>query len=160
VSVAVVALAYPSSAGAPPRDGSGVLVPRSEARTVAACTWYSTKWPASSLPDGFVMRAVIGRSGRHPALDLDDETLVASVHEDLAGMLGLNEGPRSHLVARWEKGLPQYTVGHLDRVTGAELALTQRGHVFLAGAGYRGSGIPDCIRAANEAAAAVVEALA
>jgi oxygen-dependent protoporphyrinogen oxidase len=159
-SVAVVALAYPASAGAPPERGSGMLIPRAEARTVAACTWYSTKWPASSVPDGFVLRAVVGRSGRHPALDLDDDDLVAKVHEDLARMLGLKDAPRSHLVTRWEKGLPQYTVGHLDRVTGAELALAQRGPAFLAGAGYRGSGIPDCIKGANEAAAAAVGALA
>lgn len=159
-SVAVVALAYPSPAGAPPRRGSGMLVPRAEARTVAACTWYSTKWPASALPDGFLLRAVVGRSGRHPALDLDDDALVAAVHEDLAGMLGLKEPPRSHVVTRWESALPQYTVGHPDRVTGAELALAQNAPVFLAGAGYRGSGIPDCIRQATEAAAAVVDALA
>jgi oxygen-dependent protoporphyrinogen oxidase len=75
-------------------------------------------------------------------------------------MLGLKEPPRSHVVTRWERALPQYTVGHLDRVTGAELALAQKGPVFLAGAGYRGSGIPDCIRQANEAAAAAVNALA
>jgi protoporphyrinogen/coproporphyrinogen III oxidase len=159
-SVAVVALAYPSSAGAPPAQGSGMLVPRVEARTVAACTWYSTKWPASSLPDGFVLRAVVGRSGRHPVLDLDDDDVVADVHEDLARMLGLKEPPRSHLVTRWDDALPQYAVGHLDRVTGAELALAQRGPVFLAGAGYRGSGIPDCIRQATEAAAAAANALA
>ncbi|HYP24088.1 MAG TPA: protoporphyrinogen oxidase, partial [Actinomycetota bacterium] len=158
-SVAVVALAYPSSAGAPPKNGSGMLVPRAEARTIAACTWYSTKWPASSLPDGFILRAVVGRSGRHHALDLDDDDLVARVHDDLAAMLGLTGSPRSHLVTRWENALPQYTVGHLDRVTGAELALAQKGPLFLAGAGYRGSGIPDCIRQANEAAAAVVNAL-
>ncbi|MDQ3952789.1 MAG: protoporphyrinogen oxidase [Actinomycetota bacterium] len=159
-SVAVVALAYPSSAGAPPPGGSGMLVPRAEGRTVAACTWYSTKWPVSSPRDGFLLRAVVGRSGRHPALDLDDRELVAAVHDDLAEMLGLREPPRSRLVTRWEKGLPQYLVGHLDRVTGAEVALAQRGPVFLAGAGYRGSGIPDCIRGAKEAAAAAVNALA
>lgn len=158
-SVAVVALAYPATAGAPPRNGSGMLVPRAEARTVAACTWYSTKWPASALPDGFLLRAVVGRSGRHPALDLGDDELVARVHEDLARMLGLKEPPRSHLVTRWDDALPQYTVGHLDRVTGAELALAQKGPAFLAGAGYRGSGIPDCIRQAKDAAAAAVNAL-
>jgi oxygen-dependent protoporphyrinogen oxidase len=158
-SVAVVALAYPSSAGAPPQHGSGMLVPRAEAETVAACTWYSKKWPAAALPDGFVLRAVVGRSGRHPALDLDDDDLVARVHEDLAAKLRLKEPPRSHLVTRWDDALPQYTVGHLDRVAGAELALAQRGPAFLAGAGYRGSGIPDCIRGAKEAAASVLSAL-
>jgi oxygen-dependent protoporphyrinogen oxidase len=158
-SVAVVALAYPVAAGPPPQSGSGMLVPRAEKRTVAACTWYSTKWPASSPADGFLLRAVVGRAGRHPALDLDDDALVAKVHEDLADMLGLSAPPRASLVTRWENALPQYTVGHLDRVTGAELALAQRGPLFLAGAGYRGSGIPDCIRQATEAAAAVASAL-
>lgn len=137
-----------------------MLVPRIEGRTVAACTWYSTKWPASSLRDGFLLRAVVGRSGRDPALDLNDDDLVAAVHEDLAEILGLTEPPRSHLVTRWEKALPQYVVGHLDRLAGAELALAQRGPVFLAGAGYRGSGIPDCVRQAREAAAAAASALA
>jgi oxygen-dependent protoporphyrinogen oxidase len=159
-SVAVMALQYPSSAGAPPSKGSGMLVPRVENRTVAACTWYSRKWPASTPPEGFLLRAVVGRSGRHPALDLDDGDLVSAVHEDLAGMLGLTAPPTASLVTRWENGLPQYLVGHLDRVTGAELALAQHGPLFLAGAGYRGSGIPDCIKGATEAAAAVVNALA
>ncbi len=159
-SVAVVALGYPTAAGKPPASGSGVLVPRVERRTVAACTWYSEKWPASAPADGFLLRAVVGRSGRHPALDLGDDDLVAAVHEALADMLGLKAGPRSHLVTRWESALPQYLVGHLDRVAGAELALAQHGPLFLAGAGYRGSGIPDCIKSATEAAAAVVNALA
>ncbi|MFN2586978.1 MAG: protoporphyrinogen oxidase [Actinomycetota bacterium] len=159
-SLAVIALLYPPAAGAPPASGSGMLVPRAEERTVAACTWYSTKWPASAPPDGFLLRAVVGRSGRHPALDLDDEELVAAVHEDLADMLGLTAEPRAHLVTRWDDALPQYPVGHLDRVTGAELALAQHGPLFLAGAAYRGSGIPDCIRQATEVAAAVVNALA
>ncbi|HEV2757278.1 MAG TPA: protoporphyrinogen oxidase [Actinomycetota bacterium] len=159
-SVAVVALLYPRSAGAPPAKGSGMLVPRVEGRTIAACTWYSTKWPTSAPADGFLLRAVVGRSGRHPALDLADDELVAAVHEDLAGMLGLKGQPTVHLVTRWERGLPQYLVGHLDRVTGAELALAQHGPLFLAGAGYRGSGIPDCIKGATEVAAAVVNALA
>lgn len=159
-SVAVVALLYPPAAGAPPSKGSGMLVPRVENRTVAACTWYSEKWPASAPADGFLLRAVVGRSGRHPALDLADDALVAAVHADLASMLGLKAPPREHLVTRWENALPQYVVGHLDRVTGAELALAQHGPLFLAGAGYRGSGIPDCIRGATEVAAAVVNALA
>jgi oxygen-dependent protoporphyrinogen oxidase len=159
-SVAVLALLYPSPAGDPPWDGSGMLVPRRESRTVAACTWYSTKWPASAPDGGFLLRAVVGRRGHDPNLDLDDDDLVTAVHEDLAAMLGLKEPPRSHLVTRWERALPQYTVGHLDRVTGAELALAQRGPVFLAGAGYRGTGIPDCVRGAGEAAAAAANALA
>ncbi|HEX2296742.1 MAG TPA: protoporphyrinogen oxidase [Actinomycetota bacterium] len=158
-SVAVVALAYPAGAGAPPERGSGMLVPRAEGRTISACTWYSTKWPASAVADGFVLRAVVGRSGRHPALDLDDGELVAKVHEDLASMLGLREPPRSHFVARWDDALPQYAVGHPDLVTGAELALAQRGAAFLAGAAYRGSGIPDCVKQAKEAAAAALDAL-
>ncbi len=99
-SVAVVALLYPSAAGAPPSRGSGMLVPRAESRTVAACTWYSVKWPASAPPDGFLLRTVVGRSGRHPALDHGDDDLVAAVHEDLAAMLGLKAGPRAYLVTR------------------------------------------------------------
>ncbi|MDQ3982673.1 MAG: protoporphyrinogen oxidase, partial [Actinomycetota bacterium] len=131
-SVAVLALAYPSSAGAPPSHGSGMLVPRREDRVVAACTWYSTKWPASTPAGGFLLRAVVGRSGHDPNLDLDDDDLVAAVHEDLASMLGLKEPPREHVVTRWHRALPQYAVGHLDRVTGAELALAQHGPLFLA----------------------------
>jgi oxygen-dependent protoporphyrinogen oxidase len=164
-SVAVVALVYPTGAGRPPGAGglpggsSGMLVPRVEARTVAACTWYSAKWPASTPADGFVLRAVVGRSGHTAALDLADDDLVAAVHEDLAGMLGLSDPPRSHVVTRWERGLPQYTIGHADRVAGAELSLAQKGPLFLAGAAYRGPGIPDCIKSATEAAASAVSAL-
>ncbi len=158
-STAVVALAYPRRAGGPPAAGSGMLVPRSERRTVAACTWYSIKWPASSPSDGFLLRAVVGRSRRAATLDLPDEQLVHAVHRDIAEMLGLSAPPRAFRVTRWDDALPQYVVGHRDRVMGAELALAAHGPLFLAGAAYRGSGIPDCIKGATEAAAAAVQAL-
>jgi oxygen-dependent protoporphyrinogen oxidase len=149
-SVAVIALDLPAPTAALP--GSGLLVPRGRQRTLSAATWYSTKWPDSAPGENLIVRAFVGRSGRHPALDLDDAELVADVLVDLARLTGLTEIPSRSLVTRWDDGLPQYRVGHLSLVAEIERKLARDTNVVLCGAAYRGSGIPDCIAHATDVA--------
>ena len=150
-SVASVALVYSPGSVASPPGVSGVLVSRGAARTVSAITYYSRKWPQADSAAA-VLRCFVGRAGRHPALDLPDAELVSKVTRDVHSLCDVTSDPVTANVVRWERSLPQYSVGHLDRLRVIESKLRERGPIFLAGAGYRGSGIPDCIKQGETAA--------
>jgi protoporphyrinogen/coproporphyrinogen III oxidase len=116
-SVGVVALAYdPADARSVP-DGSGLLVPRSEARLIKAVTVSSRKWPHHRDHGGsFRLRASVGRVDDTTALDLDDATLAERVDAEVRWALRLRHPARERSVVRWPGALPQYEVGHLARV--------------------------------------------
>jgi len=154
-SVASIALVYPPGATAIPADGSGFLVPTAERMALAACTWYSNKWPNETTSDRIVLRAVAGRAGEDPALGLDDDALVDRVRRDLATTMGIEAAPLATRVTRWDRSIPQYAVGHLNLIEEVEGNLAAAGPIFVTGAGYRGSGIPDCIAQAERTADAV-----
>lgn len=157
--VAVITLAYPPGSVTPLPGGSGVLIPSRERRTLTAFTWSDAKWPHAAPADGRSMvRAFVGRADREPALDLDDDALARAAHTDVAAICGLDVEPVMSHVQRWDTAMPQYAVGHLDRLDSLQARL-QSHRITLAGAGYRGSGIPDCIRQARTAATTVLEAL-
>jgi oxygen-dependent protoporphyrinogen oxidase len=90
---------------------------------------------------------------------LDDRALVARVREELASMCGMTAEPGYVEVNRWMKAMPQYTMGHLERLSQIEAALSRYGGLSLTGAGYRGVGIPDCIRDGAVAAERVIRYL-
>ena len=147
-----VALRYPSGGVDPPPDTSGVLVPSNQGLTISGCTWWSTKWPGAVTGDGEVVRCFVGRGEAAPA---DDAELAVACARDVATIAGTKARPLEHSVVRWERGLPQYRLGHLERLDKIEAALP-RGLV-LAGAGYRGSGLPDCVKQAHRAVRKVIE---
>ena len=151
-SVAVVTLLYPRDAFRAPSRSSGVLVPSSEQRAVTAATWFSTKWPEMA-PDGgrAIVRCFLGRTGRDPVLNLDDERLAGRAITDVGAIVGAGQ-PEAWGVVRWERALPQYEVGHLDAITRVENELARLPAIAVAGAGYRGSGLSDCIRQGRHAA--------
>lgn len=157
-SVATIALVYPAGAGAPPTGTSGLLVPSGAGRTMSACTWYSVKWPEARPADGaLVLRCFAGRAGPGPANELDDDELVARVAAEAEAALNLSRPHRTARVTRWDKSLPQYTVGHAGRVDSIEEDLMAIGGVWVTGGSYRGSGLPDCVRHARRTATEVVE---
>ena len=156
--VAIVGLAYPDSALRRAPRSSGFLVPAGADRLVKACTWASAKWPELAGA-GHLVRASVGRAGESAAVDLDDADLVARVHEELARYARLRSGPVESTVTRWRAALPQYAVGHLDRVDAIERALAAQPRLAVAGAAYRGVGIPACIRSGAGAASQVLASL-
>jgi oxygen-dependent protoporphyrinogen oxidase len=159
-SIATVNLLYPPAAGPLPPKGSGILVPSSEGRTIAGCTWTSRKWPHLAPPDGGLsIRCFVGRAGDDPGLALDDGALVERCASELRAALGLNGAPTASRVTRWPRALPQYAVGHIERIDRIEAALARLPALALAGAGYRGSGLPECMRQGEEAARRVLAAL-
>ncbi len=150
-SSALVSLAF-DEADAPPLDGYGYVIPRVEGTDVLACTWSSRKW-AGRAPDGEVLlRVYLGRFGRDDVTQRSDEALLAMALAEVRDTLDIQATPRLQRIFRWPRAMPQYTLGHNERLATIEARLTDHPALFVAGAAYRGVGIPDCI-ASGEAAA-------
>ena len=149
-SVAMVCLAYRQADVGRTLDGSGFLVPRGENRLMTACSWASSKWPDLAPPGTVVVRLSAGRDGDGRALSLADDVLVGRLHRELAAAIGLAGDPVASHVTRWVDGFPQYRPGHADLVTAIEDGLPAG--LEVAGAAYRGVGIPACIGTGRSAA--------
>jgi len=152
VSTATVSLAYRKNQFRHPLNGFGFVVPRREGRSIMACTWTSTKFPHRAPEDRVLLRCFVGGAGREDLVGLSEKDLVNTVRDDLRAIMGVTEEPVLSRVYRWEKANPQYPIGHLDRLADMDDRLTRLPGLFLAGAAYRGVGVPDCIRQGNEAA--------
>ena len=139
--------------------GSGFVVPSREVRSITACTWYSSKWAHSTPSDYIALRAHMGRSHIPAPIDATDEEIVAAVRTDLRRLMGLDAQPVMGWVDRWPMAMPQYHVGHGRLVDAIEASLDATPHILLAGAAYRGLGIPDCVRQGARAAETLLNAL-
>ncbi len=159
-SVATVALAYPAEALPAPLVGTGFLVARHELLLLIGCTWLSTKWPHLAGSGLTLLRCAVGRLGDERWWDLDDEALGARVHADLVRTMGLRRAPVEARVTRWERAIPQYAVGHLERLRQIGGAISHLPGVLLAGSAYRGVGVTNCIGQAKVAASQTLEWLA
>jgi oxygen-dependent protoporphyrinogen oxidase len=158
-STGTVALAYPASVIGGNIQGFGFVVPRVERRDLIAATWTSLKWPHRAPPEQLLARCYVGGAGRESILELDDKALIARVRAELREICGLTAEPAYVEVNRWMKAMPQYLLGHLERLEQAEVALGRYGGLVLTGSAYRGVGIPDCIREGTVAAEKVVRYL-
>jgi len=154
-SVAIVSLAYPAGA-LPATETSGFLVPAVEGRAMKAATFSSAKWAHF---DRTLVRCSIGRVGDVAVLQRTDEELVELAAADLSAMLGV-PAPVEARVTRWGGGLPQYAVGHLDRVARIRAAVAAVPGLAVCGAAYDGVGIPACIRSGYAAAARLTDSIA
>ncbi|MFF8773162.1 protoporphyrinogen oxidase [Kitasatospora sp. NPDC015120] len=153
--MALVTLAFRRTDLPEPPAGSGFLVPPVDGRRIKASTFSSNKWGwlERSAPDTFVLRTSLGRLHEDEPLELEDEELVARSLADLGEAIGLTARPYDTAVTRWRAGLPQYPVGHLDRVARIRAAADRAGALALCGAAYDGVGIPACIASARAAVA-------
>jgi oxygen-dependent protoporphyrinogen oxidase len=155
-SMAIVTLAFPS-VRLP--TGSGLLVGTREGFGVKALTFSSQKWPMAT--DGMtLLRASVGRVGENHLLQREDDELVALVRHELRGLVGVSAEPVAAEVTRWGGGLPQYVVGHVDRVARIRAAVAEVPGLAVCGATYDGVGIPACIASAYAAADRVAADLA
>lgn len=145
-STATVAMAFRAAEIGRAVEGFGFVVPRVEGRDLIAATWTSLKWPHRAPPNQVLIRCYVGGVGRETILRQDDDKLLATVQAELAAICGITARPTYVEVNRWVKAMPQYTIGHLDRLQQLDAALSRYGGLVLTGAAYRGVGIPDCIR--------------
>jgi oxygen-dependent protoporphyrinogen oxidase len=156
-SSVVVSLAF-SRADVVPLDGYGYLVPRVEGADVLACTWSSQKWERRAPDDAHLVRVYAGRFGGRDLSSEDDATLVALAREELRHIDVVAE-PTLVRVHRWPLAMPQYVLGHAERVARIEERLAEHSGLAVAGAAYRGGGIPDCIASGEAAAESVARAV-
>jgi oxygen-dependent protoporphyrinogen oxidase len=157
-STAVVSLGYRLDQFSKPPAGHGFLVAKGEPLAIDACTLSSLKW-AGRAPDGTVLLRVFIGSHSPAVLAGSDAELVALGERDLALMMGVHGAPILARVARSMGQMPKYTVGHLERVAGASAALAGLPNLTIAGAAFRGVGVPHCVAQGRAAAAQVAQAL-
>ncbi|SFF41690.1 protoporphyrinogen oxidase [Blastococcus tunisiensis] len=153
-SMAVVAMAFPAQEVA---AGSGLLVPPVTGRLVKGVTVSSAKWPHLAEGPALLVRSSVGRFRDESELQRTDEDLTAAVVADVADLLGLDRPePLETRIVRWGGGLPQYLVGHPARVAAIRAAVGAVPGLGIAGAAFRGLGVPACIRDASAAVDALV----
>ena len=157
VDVATIWLSYPRSAMGRPLDGTGFLVPPEEGKLMVGCTWSSAKWPHLADDNLVLIRCMVGRRGDRRWLDMDDDTMVRRVHEELVEAMGLTAGPGHQSIQRWPQAMPQYLVGHQDRLDTLNAAIHHLPGLYLTGAAYRGVGIASCIADAKRTAQDVAQ---
>ncbi len=141
-----------------PLKGFGFIVPRTEGRRVNAATYSSIKWSYRAPDDTVMIRVFVG-GGHHEELvtELDDAGMVKMVLEELDDILGIKANAQFSKVYRWHKGMPKYTVGHLDRISMLDRTLTSHPGLHLIGCSYKGIGIGDCVHEAQIAAEKVLK---
>jgi oxygen-dependent protoporphyrinogen oxidase len=148
-SVAIVSFAF-GAVELPP--GSGLLVGAREGLAVKGVTISSQKWPLEA-GELTLLRASVGRAREAQLLQRSDAELAALVRHELQTLLGIRADPVDTLVTRWGGGLPQYTVGHSDRVARIRESVAAVPGLAICGAAFDGVGIPACIASAVAAAA-------
>lgn len=159
-SVALVTMAF-AERDFPAVHGSGFLVPPVEKRMIKASTFSFAKWDwVRQAGNGtLVMRCSLGRHRDEHQLQVSDEELVELALTDLADAIGLSVRPVDHQVQRWGGGLPQYAVGHLDRIATVRAEVGRLPGLAVCGAAYDGLGIPACIASAHLAVASLLDDL-
>ena len=158
-SMAIVSLAVPRTAIGGATDSSGFLVPPVDGHTIKAATISSRKWAwvDDASHELVLLRTSIGRAGEAALLQRTDDELVALANADLAEAIGVRGTPADAHVQRWGGALPQYTVGHLDRVRRIEESIADVVGLEVCGAAYDGVGVPAVIANARAAAARVAD---
>ncbi|HKN02098.1 MAG TPA: protoporphyrinogen oxidase [Candidatus Binataceae bacterium] len=142
----------------PPRT-FGFVVPIIENRKIIAGSFSSLKFEGRAPDDAIVARVFVGGVLQNEMMALSDDEIVAAARDEFRALLGVTAAPGLIEVQRWPDSMPQYDVGHLDRVAAIERAAANIPRFALAGAAYRGVGIPDCIRSGEDAARTIFDQL-
>lgn len=154
-SSATVSIAFRKEDIKKPLRGFGFIVPRIENRRINACTWTSIKWAHRAPDDKVLIRSFVGGGHHEELVSLGDNDLLQVVLDELADIIGIKATPVFFKVYRWIKGMPKYTVGHLDRIAAIDECIQKHRGLFLIGCSYRGIGIGDCAKSGFDAAASI-----
>jgi oxygen-dependent protoporphyrinogen oxidase len=157
--IAVVALGYHRSDCPGTLDGFGYIAPQNTRRDVLGVQWCSSIFP-DRAPEGYVLwRALCGGVHRGEMLDWDDNKLAKAVHQEIKLAMGVRGEPVFRRIVRWPKAIPQYVVGHLDRLARIDALLAKHSGLFLGGNAYRGVSMGDCVEQGEVIAGRVAEFL-
>jgi oxygen-dependent protoporphyrinogen oxidase len=135
-------------------DGYGLIVPRSEGLRTMACGFFSTKFPGRAPAGHVLLRGFLGGARDPGVLELDDAALVDLVEREMSPVLGIRGRRVVARVFRWPQATPQLEVGHMERVAAIEGQIRDTPGLFVTGAGFRVTGIPDCVADGTASAAA------
>ncbi|HWI55403.1 MAG TPA: protoporphyrinogen oxidase [Desulfobacteria bacterium] len=150
---ATVNLAFKRSDVHKTLEAFGFIVPISEKRKIKAGTYSSTKWDFRTPSDDYVLiRAFVGGAMNQELVFQDDESMLNMVMGELKDIIGITAKPVMHKIYRWVKGMPQYTVGHLERIKNIEERQAANPGIYIVGGSYKGVGVPDCINVGTQAA--------
>ncbi len=133
--------------------GYGFVVPRVENRSLIAATWSSMKWAERAPAGQCLVRCYLGRRGREDLLDLNDSELTGRACRELEVIAGIQSQPLHVEMYRWPRAMPQYILGHRERVRHIRERVARRPGLYVTGEAYDGIGIPDCIRGAEQTSA-------
>jgi oxygen-dependent protoporphyrinogen oxidase len=158
-SAATVNLAFRESDFGRRPEAFGFVVPSCERRRIIAGSFSSFKFEGRAPRGAILIRAFVGGMMQRAMMQLSDDEIVAAVRDEFRALLGVEAAPQFAEIRRWPDSMPQYEVGHLDRVAEIERIVAAVPSFALAGAAYRGVGIPDCVRSGDQAADATFEAL-
>ena len=154
-----MSLAYKRDDFPQPPDSFGFVVPAIEKRKIMACTFSSLKYPGRAPEGAILLRAFVGGSLQSELLNDDNAAMEQNVRAEIASLLGVKAEPILRRIWRHPNSMPQYHVGHEERVRSIQAALREFPTLALAGSAYSGVGISDCVRSGEEAAEAVIEAI-
>lgn len=140
-------------------DAMGFVVPSRERRFLLACSFSTTKFDGRAREGEVLLRAFLGGQGHREDVELPEGEIVRRALEELRDLLGIEGEPVRTLATVWPGAMPQYVLGHLDRVAAIEASAGRIPGLALAGNAYRGVGIPDCVRSAEAATARLLEGL-
>jgi oxygen-dependent protoporphyrinogen oxidase len=140
-------------------DGFGFVVPAIEGRSLIACTFSSVKFAQRAPADHVLLRAFFGGAMHREILKLDQEEILRRVIADLSDLLNIKSAPLFKTITRWERSMPQYHVGHLQRVEKINNYAKELPGLELAGGAYLGVGIPDCVKSGESAAEVIRDQL-
>lgn len=155
--VSVVCFGYEKRKIAHSLDGFGFLIPGMEGRSILGTLWDSSIFP-NRAPEGYVLlRSMVGGARSPDKAMLDDERLINTVMDELRPVLSLRSEPDMVRIYRWEKAIPQYTLGHGERLKTIQERLKVSPGLYLTGNAYRGIGMNDCIENGYKTAREIID---
>jgi oxygen-dependent protoporphyrinogen oxidase len=135
-----------------PLDGFGFLIPRNQGLRTLGSIWTSSIF-SERAPEGFVQfRSMLGGDGDHSVLELSDEQLWKILRKELDPLIGIRNDPAFIRIFRWERGIPQFKLGHRERRARIEQLAARHPGLFVAGNAYYGVGLNDCVKLAYKVA--------
>lgn len=156
-STSTVSLAFNKSQIKCPLDAFGFVVPKKEGTSIIGSTWTSLKWKGRAPDDKLLLRSFIGGSGREKFVEETEEEIKERAMCDLRRVMGIEGEPLKSWVFKYKNAMPQYTIGHGDRVNGIFARLLSLQGLYLTGSAYFGVGMADTCREAETTAKKVME---
>jgi oxygen-dependent protoporphyrinogen oxidase len=158
--VVVVALGYRRADVPIDLDGFGFIVPQRTRRDLLGVQWCSSIFPQRAPSGLALLRALCGGWNRPDIVDWDDARLLEAVRGELRLAMGIEAAPLFHHLVRWDRAIPQYHVGHVERVAWIEERVGRYPGLFLGGNAYHGVAVNDCTEQAEILAEKVGQYLA